>query len=147
MYLLRLSPPLALAIALLLGFGRPAHGQYCGATSFLGSTDSTDSSVTASLLRDATAPSRGSRPSPSPSGADSPARYIAIGAAVDAAAGLTVGLISKNGSSECEACLPPTSLIAVAGAVVGAIVGTVGGLIVYAGRDRTERHHRRSVAN
>jgi hypothetical protein len=40
--------------------------------------------------------------------ADSLGRDLLVGAGVGAAVGLTLGIVSRNHSSECDACVPPT---------------------------------------
>jgi hypothetical protein len=75
---------------------------------------------------------------PFPAGSTTPRRsawpYIGGGAAIGGALGLTVGLISKSRSSDCNDCAPSAEVIPLFGAVVGAIAGALTGLIVYLAR-------------
>jgi hypothetical protein len=61
-------------------------------------------------------------------------RHLLVGAGVGAAAGLAIGIISRNHSSDCSECVPPASAIPVLGAVAGAVAGTLVGWVVYLGR-------------
>jgi hypothetical protein len=52
---------------------------------------------------------------------------------------VVLGIISRNHSSECDGCVPPTEAIPAIGAIAGAVVGTVVGAVVYIGRSGAQR--------
>jgi hypothetical protein len=79
----------------------------------------------------------------SASGRRSLARHLLVGAGAGAAAGLAVGIYSRNHSSDCNDCITPASAIPAFGAFVGAVAGTLMGWLVYV--SRSDEPHRSSA--
>jgi len=74
-----------------------------------------------------------------PSRPHSLGRHLLVGASVGAAAGLAIGIYSRNHSSDCTECVPSASAIPAFGAAAGAAAGVLVGWLVYLARSSAPR--------
>lgn len=65
---------------------------------------------------------------------NSAGQHVFWGTLIGGAVGLTVGVISKNHSTDCQDCIPSADAIPFVGAALGALAGALTGFVVWVPR-------------